>query len=180
MDGVVEIITGREGRRRWSTADKLRIVAETLEPGVAIRAVAARHDVCESLLFAWRRQVREGVLTAGSDMAMFMPVQMTEAAPAASMPSNPVPHSASPIRSMPTSGLIEIELGNGRHIRVGSDVNLGALRRYVNDPGSSGRADLDRDGPYRHAPGHARSCLTGAGRARPRSIFWGCFRFQGP
>jgi transposase len=36
MDGVVEIITGREGRRRWSTADKLRIVSETQEPGAAI------------------------------------------------------------------------------------------------------------------------------------------------
>jgi transposase-like protein len=27
MDGVVEIITGRERRRRWSVEDKLRIVA---------------------------------------------------------------------------------------------------------------------------------------------------------
>ena len=131
MDGVVEILTGREGRRRWSAADKLRIVAETHEPGVMIRAVAARHDVCESLLFTWRRQVREGVLTAGSEMTMFMPVQMTEAAPAASMPSDPAPRSAPPTRSTPTSGLIEIELGNGRHVRVGSDVNLGALRRVL-------------------------------------------------
>jgi transposase len=131
MDGVVEIITGREGRRRWSTADKLRIVAETQEPGMAIRAVAARHDICESLLFTWRRQVREGVLTAASEMAMFVPVQMAGGPPAASLPSNPVPQSASPIRSTPTSGLIEIELGNGRQVRVGSDVNLGALRRVL-------------------------------------------------
>lgn len=33
MDGVVEIITGRERRRRWSQQDKVRIVAETNEPG---------------------------------------------------------------------------------------------------------------------------------------------------
>jgi transposase-like protein len=33
MDGVVEIITGRERRRRWSTAEKLRLVAETQEAG---------------------------------------------------------------------------------------------------------------------------------------------------
>ncbi len=26
MDGVVEIITGRERRQQWSTADKLRLV----------------------------------------------------------------------------------------------------------------------------------------------------------
>ena len=55
MDGVVEIITGRERRRRWSVADKLRIVAETQEQGVLVCAVAARHAVCESLVFTWRR-----------------------------------------------------------------------------------------------------------------------------
>jgi transposase len=131
MDGVMEIITGREGRRRWSTADKLRIVAETQEPGVAIRAVAARHNVCESLLFTWRRQVREGVLRAASDMAMFMPVQMIGVAPTQTTPSDPAPHSPAPLRSTTTSGLIEIELGNGQHVRVGSDVNLGALRRVL-------------------------------------------------
>ena len=63
MDGVVEIITGRERRRRWSLQDKMRIVAETNEPGSMIRAVAARHGVCESLLFTWRRQAREGLLS---------------------------------------------------------------------------------------------------------------------
>lgn len=49
MDGLVEIITGRERRRRWSLQDKVRLVAETNEPGGMIRAVAARHGVCESL-----------------------------------------------------------------------------------------------------------------------------------
>jgi transposase-like protein len=73
---------------------------------VPIRAVAALHDVCESLLFTWRRQVREGVLTAGSEMATFVPVQMTGAPPAASLPPNPAPHSVSPIRSTSASGLI--------------------------------------------------------------------------
>ena len=66
MDGVVEIITGRERRRRWSQQDKVRIVAETNEPGSMIRAVAARHGVCESLLFTWRRQAREGPAGPGS------------------------------------------------------------------------------------------------------------------
>jgi transposase len=61
MNGVVEIITGRERRRRWSLQDQVRIVAETNEPGSMIRAVAAHHGVCESLLFTWRRQAREGL-----------------------------------------------------------------------------------------------------------------------
>jgi len=128
MEGVMELITGRERRRRWSAADKLRIVAETHEPGALIRAVAARHGVCESLVFTWRRQVRDGVLVA-PEMPAFMPVQMLEtpgpAMPTLSRPPRPAP----PAR--PSSGLIEIELGNGQQVRVGNDVNLAALRRVL-------------------------------------------------
>jgi transposase len=132
MDGVAEIITGRERRRRWSVQDKLRLVAETYEPGGAIRAVAARHDICESLLFAWRRQVREGVLTAAPEMAVFMPVHMIDTVPmATTAPPPAVPRSASATGLAAPSGLIEIELGNGQQIRVGSDVNLAALRRVL-------------------------------------------------
>lgn len=90
---MVEIITGRE-RRRWSTEDKLRLVAEMAEPGTRVRAVAARHGVCESLLFTWRRQVRDGVLVA-PEMPVFMPVQMLGTSLAAPGLSRPEPPSAS-------------------------------------------------------------------------------------
>jgi transposase len=129
MEGVMELITGRERRRRWGAADKLRIVAESQEPGALIRAVAARHGVCESLVFTWRRQVRDGVLVA-PEMPSFMPVQMLETPrPTAATQSSP---SSVPVPSVrPSSGLIEIELGNGQQVRVGSDVNLAALRRVL-------------------------------------------------
>jgi transposase len=42
----VELLSGRERRRRWSVMEKLRIVAETHEPGARISGVAARHGVC--------------------------------------------------------------------------------------------------------------------------------------
>jgi transposase len=127
MDGVMEVITGRERRRRWSTAGKLRIVAETREPGARIGAVAARHGVCESLVFTWRRQAREGVLVA-PEMPVFMPVKMFETPLPATTTARP---DSSPPPARPPSGLIEIELGNGRQVRVGSDVNLAALRRVL-------------------------------------------------
>lgn len=131
MDGVVEIITGRERRRRWSTAEKLRLVAETHEAGTTIGAVAARHGVCQSLLFTWRRQVREGVLTA-VETPVFMPVHMIDAAPTATLaPPRPAARPSPAVRPAEPSGLIEIELGNGRQVRVGSDVNLAALRRVL-------------------------------------------------
>jgi transposase len=127
MDGAMEVITGRERRRRWSAADKLSIVAETHEPGARIGNVAARHGVCESLVFTWRRQAREGVLVA-PEMPVFMPVKMFETPPPATTTARS-DSSAPPVR--PPSGLIEIELGNGRQVRVGSDVNLAALRRVL-------------------------------------------------
>jgi transposase len=132
MDGVVEIITGRERRRRWSLEDKLKLVAETNEPGALIRAVAARHNVCESLLFTWRRQAREGRLCpAAPESPMFLPVQTLGPVSAAVSPFDEMPRTALPTRPATPSGLIEIELGNGRQVRVGSDVNLAALRRVL-------------------------------------------------
>ena len=43
-------------RRRWSEADKRRIVAESYQPGTPVAVVARRNDVHASLLFAWRRR----------------------------------------------------------------------------------------------------------------------------
>jgi transposase len=129
MDGVVEIITGRERRRRWSVDDKLRLVAETDEPGALIRAVAARHGVCESLLYTWRRQARYGEL-AFPEMPDFVPVKMVEA-PSASLGASPR-RASDPEQSVRSgAGLIEIDLGNGQQLRVGNDVNLAALRRVL-------------------------------------------------
>jgi len=135
MDGVVEIITGRERRRRWSIQDKMRLVAETHEPGSMIRAVAARHGVCESLLFTWRRQAREGLLGQALESPVFVPVQgfaptSTAVAPLDARPG-PVSPPASATRSAGAPGLIEIDLGGGRQVRVGRDVNLAALRRVL-------------------------------------------------
>jgi transposase len=130
MDGVMEIITGRERRRRWSLHEKLRLVAETNEPGVQIRAVAARNDVCTSLLFTWRRQARAGLLGHGAEGPTFVPVRsiaspLTAGVPDREMSCTP---QASQSMSTPGSDLIEIELGGGRRIRVGSNVSLPALR----------------------------------------------------
>jgi transposase len=73
--GAIEIITGKERRRRWSAEANLRIVAEAEEPGACIKAVAARHDVYPSLLFYWRRQVREGRLGRDGSTG-FVPVRL--------------------------------------------------------------------------------------------------------
>ena len=131
MDGVVEIITGRERRRRWSLQDKARLVAETNEPGAMIRAVAARHGVSESLLFTWRRQAREGLLGPAPQSPVFVPVQTLAPTGTAMAPLDDGPRPAPVSRSVSAPGVIEIELGSGRRVRVGRDVNLAALRRVL-------------------------------------------------
>ena len=56
----IEIITGMERRRRWTAAEKLRIVEQTLTSGDSVSAVARRHGVAPNLLYRWRRLMTEG------------------------------------------------------------------------------------------------------------------------
>jgi transposase len=122
-NGTIEIIGGRERRRRWSVDEKLRIVAETHEPGASVRAVAARHDVYPNLLRTWRRQVREGRLVAAPP-ARFMPIRVAETAPTA-------PQIAPSRQEWTVAETIEIALPDGLRVRIGNDVSLVALRRIM-------------------------------------------------
>lgn len=56
----LEIITDGGRRRRWSAAEKLRIVEETLDERASISVVARRNGVAANLLYRWRRLMLEG------------------------------------------------------------------------------------------------------------------------
>ena len=56
----IEIISDGGRRRRWSAADKLRIVEETMFEGESISAVARRNGVAPNLLYRWRKLMLEG------------------------------------------------------------------------------------------------------------------------
>ena len=60
----VEVITSVQRRRRWPTAEKIRLVEETMQPGMSVSYVARRAGVAPSLLFHWRRRMLEGGLQA--------------------------------------------------------------------------------------------------------------------
>jgi len=51
----VEIFTGAGRRRSWSAAEKARIVAESLTPGVNVSALARAHGLMPAQIFRWRR-----------------------------------------------------------------------------------------------------------------------------
>jgi len=56
----IEIITDGGRRRRWTAAEKLRIVEEALEDRASISVVARRNGVAPNLLYRWRRLMLEG------------------------------------------------------------------------------------------------------------------------
>ncbi len=65
----IEIITDGGRRRRWSGADKLRIVEETLYGSESISAVARHNGVAPNLLYRWRKLMLEGgsIAVTGDD-----------------------------------------------------------------------------------------------------------------
>jgi transposase len=69
----VEIITSVQRRRRWTAAEKVRMVEETFEPGMTVSLVARRHGVAPNQLFTWRRLVVEGALTAAGSGEQVVP-----------------------------------------------------------------------------------------------------------
>ena len=120
--GRVEILNGAERRRRWSEADKRRIVEESFAPGVQVVDVARRNGAATSLVFAWRRQAREA---APKSASTFLPVGIADAATATGIEAERAP------RAGRRSGLIEIELRDGKRLRVDSHVDADALGRVL-------------------------------------------------
>jgi transposase len=124
----VEVLGGLERRRRWSQDDKVRIVEETLAPGAKVTEVARRNGVAASVVFTWRRQAR----TVERVGPCFAPVQIAGAVTGA---DNAKPQSEDDrrMRSLSTAwnGLIEIDLGNRRRIRVDAQVDPEALARVL-------------------------------------------------
>jgi transposase len=129
----VELLENAERRRRWSFDDKVRIVEASYETGVSVCSVARRHGIAQGLLFTWRRQAREGRLGGDEQAPVFMPVAITPE------PSLPVPTAQSddprvpapPRRPRRKNGVIEIDLGGGRRLKVDRDVDAAALRRAL-------------------------------------------------
>jgi len=99
----VEVITSVQRRRRWSRAEKERIVAAALAPGAVASEVAREAGIHTSQLFRWRQEL---CLPTSSPPA-FSPVAVL-----------PEPASSSPPASSPPAGVIEIELPTGGRMRI--------------------------------------------------------------
>src|SRR5690242_4200486 len=71
----IEVLTGTPRRRRWSAAEKVAIVAESLAPGAVASTVSLRHGLRRNQLYMWRREVRSGALAnPGVALPDFVPI----------------------------------------------------------------------------------------------------------
>ena len=117
----VEVITSVQRRRRWSRAEKGRLVAATLEPGVTVSEVSQAAGIHSSQLFRWRK---EFCRRSEPGVPQLVPVKIAPAAGVLERRAELPP-------SAPRRGMIEIDLGGGRCIRVDRDVDTEALGRVL-------------------------------------------------
>ena len=60
----IEVLSGPERRRRWSSTEKLAIIQETYDPDATVSIVARRYGIQPNQLFTWRKLATQGALTA--------------------------------------------------------------------------------------------------------------------
>ncbi len=129
-----EVISVVARRRRWTLEQKLALVEEVSRPGASVAAVADRHGMSRSLLFEWRRQVREeampGVVRAETAPAL-VPVRIVEDAPPKETPRPPVPSRRSAERAGKSAATVEVVLSNGRVLRVSEAIAPEVLGRLA-------------------------------------------------
>jgi len=103
----VEVITSVERRRRWSAAEKARLVAAMDAPGAVVTAIARSAGVDASLLYRWRRQ-----LAGEGEAPAFVPVRVAPVVSEAESARAPI--CLPPPLPAPSS----ITIAFGGHVRV--------------------------------------------------------------
>ena len=117
---ALEVITSVQRRRRWSRAEKERIVAAAMEPGAVASEVARAAGIHASQLFRWRQEL----CTAAPVAPVFAPV-------AVALGSGAGPAS--------TQSAIEIEFANGARVRLTGSVDPATVKALVTVLAKAGR-----------------------------------------
>jgi transposase len=127
----LEVLGRVERRRRFSLEQKLSVLAEACAPGAVVSEVARRHGLLPAQVFKWRRLAALGVIgiPGASELPSFVGVEV--AADAAAAPAT-VPAKTASVSPRPYgAGVIEIDLGDGRLVRVAGSVDTDALRQVL-------------------------------------------------
>lgn len=122
VHGMLEVMdiveTGR--RRRFSVAEKVRIVEESLSGPNLVRSTARRYGIAISGLYLWRKQYQRGEL--GGAAPTFHAVEFFPEAAAASAMEAPMSRGVSQV---------EIVLLGGRRLVVTEAIDPSILTRLV-------------------------------------------------
>jgi transposase len=139
MSYPAEIMGRVERRRRFTVEQKMAVLSEAMAPRASVSDVARRHGLLPAQVFKWRRLAELGVIgiRGASELPSFVAVddagdpepmleRRVEEASAVIEPSL-----RPPLRQPRPSGLIEIELKDGRRLWVDREVDAEALRRVL-------------------------------------------------
>jgi len=114
-------------RRRYSIAEKRRMVEESFQPGASVARVARAHGVNANQVFGWRRLYQRGRLggnTRAAQAVELLPVTVSDTPAAPVQPSTATSSSVSP-------GTIQLQLPRGR-LRIEGAVDSDCLRVVLN------------------------------------------------
>jgi transposase len=103
--------------RRWSRAEKERIVAAAMEPGAVASEIARAAGIHTSQLFRWRQQLCERA-------------QIPAAFNAVAIAPAPEPGPVSP-SSPESAGVIEIEFATGGRMRISGPVATSTVSALI-------------------------------------------------
>jgi len=110
-------------RRKYSVAEKLRILQDLQRPGTSVSDVARAHGINANVVFGWRRMAKRGALREpGPQRAELLPVKVE---------SPTVLPSALPATTQAKreQSVIEIEFLGGVRVYVRGAVDGAALKR---------------------------------------------------
>jgi len=65
----LEVIEGPSGRRQRTKAQRARIAAESMMPGMKVADVARKHGTTRWQIYDWRKQMRKGNLVVPESVA---------------------------------------------------------------------------------------------------------------
>ena len=119
-----EVLIGPERRRRWSTPEKERILAEADEAGAVVAEVARRHDVTRQHIYQWRRELRR-LVSSASNLPVFIAVEVLEETEASKIPTISASVCVEPV------GSVELMLRSGRSIRIVGTVDDDLVGRLI-------------------------------------------------
>ena len=115
----LEVIYGPSGRLRRIKAQRARIAAESMMPGVQVADVARRHGTTRWQIYHWRKQMRAGNLVLTESIAAF-PI----------FAKLVVDHTAMAAPQTVTRSNLEIVVGDV-FIRAGAYADEGQLTRAI-------------------------------------------------